>query len=317
MDLLTGDADVRSSKKTLKSSTWQKLTKAKKHGNKVDKWRNAELGEVQKRLNTTPYRTSASAERYGKYADNIFQHWDALWNFAIQLKVRKERFRAYIDAQKALDRIVDELCKPRPGNSIVLLLFGDGAANNLFNKVKKHVKGPSRKLFDAVVRRKKAICIWVDEFRTSKLDIYGEPVIHPPETRPEQLKPDPCKAEHHAQDAPGCRCFCSHHVNDKKCDAKRTKSRWCADHFKKQSRYNVCFSKKDQETKHGHRMWNRDVVAAINIGCLFFAQALGLDTARWKQGTKLETTKSLSWAEIFGRAGHTLPFSLPSTKPSV
>ena len=46
------------------------------------------------------------------------------------------------------------------------------------------------------------------------------------------------------------------------------------------------------------------------------AQALGLDTARWKQGTKLETTKSLSWAEMFGRAGHVLPFSLPSTKPS-
>ena len=35
------------------------------------------------------------------------------------------------------------------------------------------------------------------------------------------------------------------------------------------------------------------------------AQALGLDTSRWKQGTKLETTKSLSWAEMFGRAGHT------------
>ena len=72
-----------------------------------------------------------------------------------------------------------------------------------------------------------------------------------------------------------------------------------------------------QYTKHGHRMWNRDVVAAINIGCLFLAQALDLDTARWKRGTKLETTKALSWAEIFGREGHTLPFSLPSTKPSM
>ncbi len=169
VDLLTDDPDVRSSKKTLKSSTWQVRTKAKKHGDKVDKWRNAKLGEVQKRLNTTPYRTSASAKRYGKYVDNVFQHWDALWAFATQPKVRKERFRAYINKQRALDRVVNELCKPRPGDSKVLLVFGNAASTNLFGKTKNNVKGPARKIFNTVVRQKKAVCIWADEFRTSKL----------------------------------------------------------------------------------------------------------------------------------------------------
>ncbi len=70
-------------------------------------------------------------------------------------------------------------------------------------------------------------------------------------------------------------------------------------------------------------MWNRDVVGALNIGCLFLAKALGLDTGLWQRGTTNETeargtlTSPLSWAEIFGRAGHVLPFSLPPTKPSL
>ncbi len=57
--------------------------------------------------------------------------------------------------------------------------------------------------------------------------------------------------------------------------------------------------------------WNRDVLGALNIGCLFLAQSLELDPGLWKRGT-VATTSPLSWAEIFGRAGHALPFSPPS-----
>ena len=79
---------------------------------------------------------------------------------------------------------MDSLCEPRDGDSSTLLLYGNGASTNIFGKTKKNVKGPARRLFDTAVRRKKAVCIWADEFRTSKLDIYGQPVVHPPAHRP-------------------------------------------------------------------------------------------------------------------------------------
>ena len=62
-------------------------------------------------------------------------------------------------------------------------LYGNGASTNIFGNTKKNVKGPARRLFDTAVRRKKAVCVWADEFRTSKLDIYGQPVVHPPPPR--------------------------------------------------------------------------------------------------------------------------------------
>jgi len=116
--------------------------------------------------------------------------------------VRKLRFRDAIAAQQLLDQEVDRLCEPRDGDSSTLLLYGNGASTNLFGKTKKNVKGPARRLFDTAVRRKKAVCVWADEFRTSKLDIYGQPVVHPPETRTDRLRPADCRAQAHGADAP-------------------------------------------------------------------------------------------------------------------
>ncbi len=141
----------------------------------------------------------------------------------------------------------------------------------------------------------------------------------PPLTRDEHLRPPACKAERHATDAPGCRCFCLHRSG---CAANRTVSRWCAEHAKPQFQYDVCYHNHGQ--KHGHQAWNRDVLVVINIGCLFLAQSLGLDPGLWKRGTvagdapvlrKGVVTSPLSWAEIFGRAGHALPFSPPPALP--
>ncbi len=271
---------------------------------------------MQGQLNTVPFRTSSSAAYYARYVDGILQHWDALWAFATQRKVRKLRFHASVDAQRTLDREVDRLCQPRVGDTRTLLVYGNGASTNLFGKAKQNVKGPARKLFDTAVRRKKAVCVWADEFRTSKLDIYGHQLIHPRETRAEHLRPAPCKARTHAEDALGCRCFCTH----RSCDAKRTVGRWCAGHAKPQFQYDACYHNHGL-SQHGHRMWTRDMVGALNIGCLFLAQTLGLEPGLWHRGTtgdaKVGGTRnsSLSWAEIFGRAGHALPFSLPAALP--
>ena len=79
---------------------------------------------------------------------------------------------------------------------------------------------------------------------------------------------------------------------------------------------------------HEHRMWNRDVVGALNIGCLFLARALELEVGLWRRGTIDATAPapphgrggepipSLSWAEVFAYGRVCVPFSLPSTKPS-
>ncbi len=127
-----------------------------------------------------------------------------------------------------------------------LLLYGNGASTNTFDRKKSNVKGPAKTLFDAAVRRKKAVYVWVDEFRASKLDVYGHPVRHPRETRAEHIQPRACKAERHATDAPGCYCFCVHRSGYA---AYRTMSCWCAKHAKAQFQYDVCYDNNGQ--KHG------------------------------------------------------------------
>jgi hypothetical protein len=314
VDLLTGESDVRASVKMMRSRSWHRRSGARAHTARMKTWHDDELGEVQRELNTTPFRTSARADLYGQYVDATLRHWDALWDFAVKRKVRKLRFRAEAKAQKELDREVDRLCAPREGDTKTLLVYGDAASTGIFGRTKKNVKGPARKLFDVAVRRKKAVCVWADEFRTSQLDIFGRPVVHPPETRSDRLQKPKCKAERHAADAPGCRCYCSHQG----CTAERTCPRWCAAHARTQFRYDVCYSNtRSSDDKHQHRMWNRDVLAALNIGCLFLAKALGRDAGLWRRGTTADPgrpgtlTSPLSWAEIFG-ADNALIFSLPA-----
>ncbi len=253
--------------------------------------------------------------RYGRYVDAVLEDWGVLWGFAAQRKVRKLRFRASVDTQWALDREVNRLCVSRPGDNEMLLLYGNAASTNIFGQTKGNVKGPAKTLFDAAVRHKKAVCVWADEFCTSKLDMYGHPVHHPRETRAEHTRPRACKSKSHAMDAPGCCCFCVHRSG---CTAKRMVSRWCAEHAKPQFQYDVCYH--NHGHKHEYRAWNWDVVGALNLDCLFLAQSLGLDLGLRKHGSvasdapvprKGAVTTPLSWAEIFGRAGHALPFSLP------
>ncbi len=161
VDLLTGEPDVRTS--VMKSRSWQSRTRAKVHGAKMKRLHDAELSAVQGQLNTVPFRMSSSAACYARYVDGILQHWDALWAFATQ---RKLRFRASVDTERTLDREVDRVCLPRVGDTHTLLVYGNRASKNFFGKTKQNVKGPARKLFDTAVWSKKAVCVWADEFRT-------------------------------------------------------------------------------------------------------------------------------------------------------
>ncbi len=131
--------------------------------------------------------------------------------------------------------------------------------------------------------------------------------VRPP-TRAEHVRLPSCRAERHAMDATSCCCLCMHHSG---CAAKKTVTRWYAEHTK-QFQYDVCYHNHGQ--RHGHRVWNRDLLGALNIGCLFLAQSLERDPGLWE--CKPVATSPLSWAEIFGRACHVLPFSPPSALPS-
>ncbi len=88
----------------------------------------------------------------------------------------------------------------------------------------------------------------------------------------DRLDPPLCKAARHGlgEAFPGCRCFC----NERLCHSKRKVLYHCAVHAKRHFQHDVCCQ--TTGSKHERRTWNRDVEGALNIGCLFLAQALGL-----------------------------------------
>ena len=315
VDLTTGDEDVRKSAMALKSTSFRNRTGARKYGEKQKRWHEQALGKVQAEINKVPYRNSSYAARYAQYTSAIFRHWDQMWSFYSQMRRRKLRFTSKVSQQRELDREVNKLCQPRPGDSKTILLYGNAASTNSFGKIKSNVKGPAKKLFDQAVRRKAAVTVWVDEFRTSKLDIFGRRLVHPEEKRPDRLRARPCKSSLHGPSTQGCRCYCS----SKGCRELRTVKSWCEAHRRQVLQHDVCYHNSEE---HGHRMWNRDVVGALNIGCRFLAGALGLDLGLWSRKATDDTTKATrdvrhlpqppSWAEIFGSARAQRIFSLPT-----
>jgi len=275
VDLLTDEPDVRRTKLALRTKAWRARIRTRKFAAKQERWRDAALADVQKRLDETPHRTSAYRERYAAYVDRVREHWDALWAFAAQTKRRKLRFRARCVARRELDRETDRLTRPRPGTTHTVLIFGDGARRNAFGVVRRAVRGPAKALHDHAVRTRKAIVVWADEFRTSKLDVGGEKLVHPIERRPNRIP-----------------------VAANRADGGGTRKR---------RQHDVC-----HERRSG-RAWNRDVSAAINIGCLFLARALGLDAGPWSRTGQ----EKRSWAEIFAAGLSVAPFSLPAAKPAL
>ena len=157
--------------------------------------------------------------------------------------------------------------------------------------------------------------IWADEFRTSILSTEGEKLVHPKETRPERLKPSECKLSpgHLPKDhddrknkIPGCRCLCSR----PRCTKERKVRSFCEDHGANVTQYDLCFE--TNQLRNSHRIWHRDTVASINIGCLFLSQALRINSGPWSRTVKKEDVEAAarSWEDIFTSAGHRVPFKL-------
>ena len=286
VDLLTGrpDEDVRKTAMILRSTTFRKLTKSTHFAKKLKRMHDRELHDVQEQLNTTPFRDSSSSYLYSLYSDNCLHYQDALWEYYTQPKLRNIRFRARAYHRCYLDREVNRLCKPRKGDTHTLLVIGNAVSKNIFGKIKGCTRGPAKQIVDQAARRKAAVIVMVDEYHTSKLDIYGEKLVHPPERCQHKLQPTVCKLRKGASDpcpigTLGCWCRCRKQGCDKVCTTKC----WCEDHRCRITQHDVCYH---NNHRYGHRMWNRDVSAAINIGCRFLAEVTGKDLGPWSRRKK-------------------------------
>ena len=122
----------------------------------------------------------------------------------------------------------------------------------------------------------------------------------------------------------GCQCFCVR----RGCTHKKQVKHWCHEHRpKKITQYELSYV----NNGGGYRLFNRDVVAAINIGCKFLATVLGIPfQGLWSRNTCTEkqlrqhpqkfagysvmrANDPLSWEAIFKAAGvHDL--EIPLTK---
>ncbi len=310
VDLRSDEADVRDTEMHMTSRAWHNRIGSARFRDLKTKLHEEALGVVQLELDSVPHRKSSYSSLYGTYVDQITKHWGKLWAFHSQRKHRKVRFRQWCIRQRELDREVDRLSKPRDGDTKTILLYGNAACTNSFGRIKGNVKGPAKQLAKRIQERKTAVLIWADEFRSSMLGLDGNKVIHPPERRKDRLRVKKCEAKPrldstvhaHAPGTQGCVCLCV----AGKCKTKRTVGRFCDKHKKLVTRYNVCYHDNDSFT---HRLWNRDLLAAINIGLRLLSSALGLPLGNWDRNVKKDDMKhSVGWA-VLGMG------TFPSPKP--
>ena len=92
------------------------------------------------------------------------------------------------------------------GSRQTIILFGNAAKANIFGWIKNNVKGPAKRIYNRIIQCKLAIVIWVDKFQTSKLDIYGQSLVHPPETWHWMIKKRWCNSAEHGPHVEGCWC---------------------------------------------------------------------------------------------------------------
>jgi hypothetical protein len=310
VEMLTGDKDTRKTAKKFRTRAWKNRTRSAFFARQQRKWREKALGEVQRQLNRVPFRNSTYLDRYRQYYQCVYANWTKQWAFAKLRKRRKLRYRAKYIANRELDRVVNWLCRPRKGDQKTVLIVGNAAKANIFGKIKKYEKGPILKILKRVLERKAAAIVWADEFRTSKLDIFGRKLAHPIERRRHRLPPRKCtlpkghrrrKLRH-----PNCRCYCAHSGCENRC----TIQSYCDRHAQSRTycQYGLSYHNNGPQE---HRMFDRDVIGAINIGCRFLAKSLDLDLGPWSRNVDAKDLESpsftKSWEEIFGE--HGVPFS--------
>ena len=113
-----------------------------------------------------------------------------------------------------------------------------------------------------------------------------------------------CNSEEHGLHVEGCRC---HYKQPHRRNGKTTFKFRSGNRSRTVTQHDVCYHNHGQ---HGHRMWNRDVSAAINIGCRFIAGAMGLDLGPWTRGRRnVAAGPSVGWKEIFQTSTPPTPLS--------
>ena len=131
---------------------------------------------------------------------------------------------------------------------------------------------------DQATRHKAAITVMVNKYHTSKLDIYGELLIHPLEHWCAMIKEQQCNSVEHGQHVEGCWC----HYKEKDCCNRKTNFKYqCRNSTRTVLQHNLCYHNHDL---YRHCTWNHNGVAAINIGRQFIANAMGLILGSWASG---------------------------------
>ena len=299
------DKDVRSTKFSVSSREYQDKIQTKARCREAAKISTRVLSKtIYDELKATASR-KLIAEGYDAYVLTIQKHAKLLSTLLANHRLKKLAYRGYCLRKKAVADIANTLCKPRPSHKKTVLIFGSGCRGGNFSGIKGHARGPVNAIFAHIVRHRLAICIWQDEFRSSKLSISGTVAKHPVERQSHRLQPTTCRRKVHGKNVRGCRCFCS--VTG--CENRRRHGHKCTYHHTT-----------DPLTVYGvlvdgdGRAHNRDCSGAINIACLFFSAVLGLPKHRWQWHTLIEDEEAKGWIEIFLDEGYEPPFKIYSKR---
>ena len=231
----------------------------------------------------------------------VLEHFDQIQLMNRSRRTKKLHARKFAAKQHAIAIAANRLTAHEKDETVVLL-YGRGSEKDGFtgSKIRGNVFGPAKTLYEYIRRHRLAITIWVSEHRTSQLSLEGVPVHHPWESRAKVINKRRHKCSRnldrgdnglHPLNTVGCRCYCS----TKGCEKERTQGTKCDDHFRPYRIYGLSID--------GQRAWNRDVLAAINIGLLFIAHVLRIeDIGLWTFGTHLkrDAAKAKPWRDILG-----------------
>ena len=269
-------------------------------GKRMVKLREKHIKLFDDDVKESPYGRSSMISNYSKYTDIILKHWNSLLKFAMLRRLRQHHFKRSSAKQKATEIAARRLCSSTSGKP-VLLLYGDGANRGGFLRP---VACEVRRRVSSITVNSDAlpgVCSARSIGRACLTSMENPCTMRLKLGTRSSRRRSICNARRNAaaqcvhQPDSGCRCRCT----AKHCDKPRELGNKCKEHYKKDpwKIRAVAFDSKG-------RAWDRDVSAAIVIGLLFFARAMGIqeeELGLWKRDTKVQEDQARSFEEIFGQ----------------
>ena len=222
--------------------------------------------------------------------------------------------------------VANRLCRKVNETSKVMLAVGNWARRNLSKTKYKGVRGVLRPVLQYIIARRMAVVGTASEYNSSQRGLDGQKlrwIAAPARKKPCTHDSDlPCR-----KGMGGCFRFCT----SAHCSRRRRKGYLCNQCYawsptKKQG---VCYSVKRVEKPGGQgtvvqpRMFGRDTVASINIGCITLATVLVdadgtrlIDRSMFVYGNvdgPNGNVAAMGWDEIFRGYGGA-PFRIPPMK---